>query len=82
METGGVLHDDFILADVLGVSYNGSHGIHPSYIAPPTDGDPLFGDYTRKYLFMIRETQTDVSLAGGEMLAEVVLPVCSTNDIM
>ena len=79
-ETGGVLHGDFMLGDVLGVKYEGAHDFSPTYVAPLKDSDPLFGDYTRAYPHMIKEGQCDVTSAGGEMVAEVVLPACSNDD--
>ena len=79
-ETGGVKRGDFMLGDITGVRCDGSHELTPSYFAPVHDGDPLFGDYSRKYPFMIKAAMADVSLAGGEMLAEAVLPACSSND--
>ena len=79
-ETGGIVRDDFMLGDMLGIKYSGSHGLNPTYIAPVSDGDNLFGDYTRKYPYMIKGFQFNVTLAGGKILAETVLPACGHDD--
>jgi len=69
-----------MLADMLGVKYSGIHDVNPTYIAPVADGDPLFGDYTRKYPYMLKDSQYSVRLAGGKLLAEAVLPICGNSD--
>jgi len=78
----GNLKDNFMLSDVFGVDHKGKFDIKPNYIAPISDGMPIFNGYTRKYPHMLEEKMFMVSENGnsGNILATVTLPISDSSN--
>ena len=67
----GVLHDNFMLSDVMGVDFDGYFDICPNYIAPVEENRAIFASHTRKYPHMINESMIKVKRSGrGSVMGE------------
>ena len=78
----GVLHDNFMLSDIMGVKYVGRFDISPNYVAPTYDNKSIFGSHTKKYPNMLNEKVVKVEPCdnGGKTLATVTLPLSDSKD--
>jgi hypothetical protein len=76
----GNYKNDFMLADVFGIKYEGVFDQDPCYISP-TDAEPsLFGIYTAKYPHMLKERFLKATATSGRTLATVTLPYSIPED--
>ena len=76
----GNYKNDFMLADVFGIKYEGVFDQDPCYISP-TDAEPsLFGIYTAKYPHMLKERFLKATATSGRTLATVTLPYSIPQD--
>ena len=78
----GYRQPDFLLADVLGVHYQGETKEKKTYISPESGFEGLLPDYSPKYPLFIDDRQTLVS-AGEEsgVMARITLPYTDPADI-
>ena len=76
----GRVQSNFRLADVLGLTFEDSFTIYPSYLAPVEKHRALFGKYNAKYPHMIKERMVKATPTSGETLATVTLPVSCPED--
>ncbi len=77
----GRRREDFILSDVLGVSWRGETKETFSYMAPTPAGAGLFGDWTTAYPMGMYAGQTIAEPApGAEVLATITLPYTDPAD--
>lgn len=66
---------DFLLSDVLGVSYVGETKESFTYIGPAKSAQSLFGDYSTKYPMGIQSSQVKIRAHRGvKVLGEMILP--------
>ena len=73
--------DDFMLADLFGVSYLGETKEEITYMAPEGKGNTLFGDYSAQYPLINLGTQLKLKLRkGADVLAAVTLPYTDPKD--
>lgn len=73
--------ENFLLADVFGVSYAGETQEHFTYIAPSQAGTEFFDDYTADFPVGFPTTQILAEgQAGSIMLGELVLPYTDPAD--
>ena len=81
LDSSGQSQKDFLLADVFGVSYCSETKELFTYIAPLTESEPLFGDfsYSRPVGFYTPQVILQAR-AGAEALAELVLPYTDPTD--
>ncbi len=72
---------DFLLADVLGVAYQGETAQAFTYIAPTPGADPVFGDYASAFPLGLDAPQVLVKAQpGAQVLGETVLPYTDPAD--
>ncbi len=72
---------DFLLSDVLGVSYVGETKESFTYIAPMKSAQSLFGDYSTKYPMSIQSSQIKIKThLEIKVLGEMVLPYTDPAD--
>lgn len=77
----GEKHSDFLLGDVLGVSYAGETQERFTYIAPAQGQAALFGDATAQYPVGLRGTQIKVNARpGAQVLGTLTLPFTDTAE--
>jgi hypothetical protein len=77
----GKVQQDFILADVFGVSYAGETPERYTYIAPVDDSADLFEDYSAKYPLAVESTQIRVKAgARVQVLGKTALPYTDPAD--
>lgn len=76
----GRVQDNFRLADVLGLKFEGSFELYPSYLAPVDKHQALFGRYNARHPHMIKERMVKAIPTAGETLATVTLPVSRPED--
>ncbi len=77
----GVLQEDFLLGDLMHVSFAGKQPVKPNYFAPALEAPELFGRHTAKYPNMLNERTVKVTcLEGGTPLACVTLPLSDEGD--
>jgi len=79
-DTNGIKHDNFMLADVMGVDYEDIFPFAPNYIAPVDEYKEIFGGYTRKYPHMLETAMVKVRAKEGSTLATVTLPISGKHD--
>jgi hypothetical protein len=73
--------NDFLLADLFGVSLRGETHEDYTYVQPVTDHENLFPGYSQKYPYGLSSTQMMVAPAAGtEILAKIVLPYTNPQD--
>jgi hypothetical protein len=77
----GTREADFLLGDVLGVSYRGETRSSFTYIAPDEGQEPLFRPYTRRHPPGLHGSQVIVEACpDAEILGTVVLPYTDPAD--
>lgn len=76
----GRVQADFRLADVLGLKFEETFALYPSYLAPVDKHQALFGKYTAKHPHMIKERMVKATPTAGETLATVTLPISIPSD--
>jgi hypothetical protein len=77
----GTRQPDFLLADVLGVSYRGETEERFTYIAPMSGYESLYGAYTRRHPPGLHGSQVIVDVRPGtQVLGELVLPYTDPAD--
>jgi hypothetical protein len=77
----GVRQDDLLLADLLGVSYQGETRETFTYIAPQAGHEQLYGAYTRRHPPGLHGSQLVVEARpGAQVLGELVLPYTDPAD--
>jgi hypothetical protein len=77
----GTPRADFVLADVLGVSWRGETKEAFTYIAPTAKGAGLFGDWSAAFPMGMFAGQTIVEAGpGADVLATVTLPYTDPAD--
>jgi len=77
----GTRHADFMLSDVLGVSYQGETRERFTYIAPQAGHERLYGAYTRRHPPGLQGSQLMVEAKpGAQVLGELVLPYTDPAD--
>ncbi|MCL2518127.1 MAG: beta-galactosidase trimerization domain-containing protein [Oscillospiraceae bacterium] len=82
LRNDGVLMDNFMLADVIGADYNGSHEMFPTYIVPVNENKKIFDNYTEKYPHMLNSTQHKITpREGTEVIAKVKLPYSNADNM-
>lgn len=79
-DTAGRKQENFMLADVLGLNYEGVFPFAPNYMAPVDEYKDLFGGYSRKYPHMLNDAMLKVRATSGSTLATVTLPIGSRDD--
>ena len=71
----GRLQNDFMLADLFGVSYEGETGEIVTYVAPDGEYAELFAPFTAAYPATLQDSQAKVkAAAGARVLATLTLP--------
>jgi hypothetical protein len=79
--TDGCRLDDFLLADVFGISYQGETKENFTYIAPVQGKDKLLEPGTRTHPVGLRGTQLIIQASpDAEILGELVLPYTDPAD--
>jgi len=79
--TEGVRKADFLLSDVLGVSFRGMTAEEVTYMAPTPGNEALFAPYTARHPLMINGPQVKTeSAAGSSVLATMTLPYTDPRD--
>ena len=79
--TDGSRRGNFLLADVFGISHAGETKEQFTYIAPTSQGQILFEDYTYVYPMGFPGKQVLVTQqTGAEVLGEVVIPYTDPAD--
>ena len=77
----GIKKDDFLLADLFGVSYSGETKENFTYIAPAERMNNLFSGYSRKYPLGISGPQITVKTKENtKILGKIVLPYTDPAD--
>ncbi len=77
----GRRQEDFLLADVLGISYQGETRENFTYIAPATGAEPLFAPYTVQHPLGLTDSQMQVTARpGAAVLGTLVLPYTDPAD--
>jgi hypothetical protein len=77
----GEAREDFLLADLLGVSFEGEMKEGFSYVAPTGEGEALFGPYTARDPMCLPASQLLVRAhEGSKVLATVTPPVTDPAD--
>jgi len=81
VDTDGVRHADFLLADLFGVSYGGQTAESFTYIAPAPGHEPLFPDYSTQYPLGLPAPQCVVRAGPQtEELGSITLPYTNPAD--
>ena len=71
----GTRQQDFLLADLFGVSYAGETDEVVTYLTPQKEQSDLFPRFSTDYPVTLYDTQLQVAVTGGaEVLATVTLP--------
>jgi hypothetical protein len=71
----GCRQSDFLLSELLGVSYEGETDEIVTYVAPEEEAGDLFGEFTKQYPVTLQDTQLKVRAhPGAKVLATVSLP--------
>ncbi|NPV54154.1 MAG: family 10 glycosylhydrolase [Firmicutes bacterium] len=79
---GGIRKDNFLLADVFGISYLGETKENFTYISPTEEGKDVFLDYTPKYPLSIYGSQLKIEVKKDtNVLGKIVLPYTDPKDI-
>jgi len=77
----GERRKDFVLSDVLGVSWRGETKEKFTYMAPAREGAGLFGDWTPAYPMGLSAAQTIAEAsADADVLATITLPYTDPDD--
>jgi len=77
----GRRHADFLLGDVLGISYMGETAETFTYIAPAHEAESLFAGYSTRYPLGLPSSQVVVrALPGARILGHTVLPYTVPSD--
>ncbi len=77
----GSRRTDFVLSDVLGVSWRGETKERFTYMAPTEKGSGLFGDWTAAYPMGLYAAQTVAEASRqAEVLATITLPYTDPDD--
>ena len=77
----GRRHDDFMLADVLGVSYRQETTENLTFMAPAARHADLFADYSPAHPFAVNEAQLSVTGHDhADTLATLVLPYVDPDE--
>ncbi|MFC3800806.1 beta-galactosidase trimerization domain-containing protein [Cohnella sp. GCM10012308] len=75
LDNEGKRHPDFLLSEVLGVSYVGRTQENVTYVAPKGRGEGLLPDYSVKYPLSMTSDQLLITAhASAEILATLALP--------
>lgn len=83
-DDNGILKDNFMLNDVMGVDFDGRFDIKPNYVSPTIEDKSIFGDHTKKYPHMMEIDEAIVKIkphTDGKTLATVTLPISDVEDI-
>jgi hypothetical protein len=81
ISSDGVGQKDFMLADVLGISYEGETAEKVTFAAPTGRGKPLFGDFNASYPVSLMYPMNKVRAHEGcEVLATITLPYTLSTD--
>lgn len=74
--------EDFLLADVFGVSYVGETKERYTYVAPTDSAAELFGGYSKNYPLGLESAQLKIQAhAGSQVLATLTLPYTDPADM-
>jgi hypothetical protein len=77
----GKRQEDFLLADVLGVSYQGETRENFTYIAPTAGAEALFAPYTAQHPLGLTDSQVRVAARpGATILGTLTLPYTDPAD--
>lgn len=81
IRTDGKKLEDFLLADIFGISYRGETKEDFTYIAPTDEGENIFRDYSLKYPLSIYGTHIKTEAKSGvKILGTMVLPYTDPKD--
>lgn len=83
-DNNGILKDNFMLSDVMGVDFDRRFDIKPNYVSPAIEDKSIFGDHTKKYPHMMELDEAIVKIKpndNGKALATVTLPISDVDDI-
>ncbi|MGE5224383.1 MAG: beta-galactosidase trimerization domain-containing protein [Omnitrophica WOR_2 bacterium] len=79
--SAGIPQDDFMLADVFGVSYQGETTEHFTYIAPTAETEQIFTGYSYPYPVALYNSQIKITAhEADQILGEQVLPYTDPAD--
>ncbi|MBP1994576.1 alpha-amylase family protein [Paenibacillus eucommiae] len=82
LDNEGNRHDDFMLAELLGVSYVGKTVENHTYIAPTDKGSFMLPGYSQKYPLTLNSHQHVVRAhESAETLATIVLPEINAANV-